>query len=117
MSINTLKINGEVLDGVSVDASLSFNKPQKNVDVIKVPGRNGDLVVDYGTFNNVPITYPVAIREQFPTAFPAIVNDLAKLKGYQRIECSNDPEHFRLGRFVVPETPATGGYNKEGRFD
>lgn len=112
--MNILKINGQALEGIYVDAAISFNKPAKRVSTYSVPGRNGDLVIDEGTFDNVLITYPVFEKDTFPTEFDEIVNKLAALEGYQRIECSNDPQHYRLGRFVVPQNPTAKRLNRDG---
>lgn len=112
--MNILKINGQALEGIYVDAAISFNKPAKRVSTYSVPGRNGDLVIDEGTFDNVLITYPVFEKSTFPTEFDEIVNKLAALEGYQRIECSNDPQHYRLGRFVVPQNPTAKRLNRDG---
>lgn len=112
--MNILKINGQALEGIYVDAAISFNKPAKRVSTYSVPGRNGDLVIDEGTFDNVLITYPVFEKSTFPTKFDEIVNYLASLEGYQKIECSNDPQHYRLGRFVVPQNPTAKRLNRDG---
>jgi len=112
--MNILKINGQALEGIYVDAAISFNKPAKRVSTYSVPGRNGDLVIDEGTFDNVLITYPVFEKSTFPTEFDEIVNYLASLEGYQKIECSNDPQHYRLGRFVVPQNPTAKRLNRDG---
>lgn len=112
--MNVLKINGQALEGIYVDAAISFNKPARNVSTYSIPGRNGDLVVDEGTFDNVLITYPVFEKNTFPTEFDEIVNYLASLEGYQKIECSNDPQHYRLGRFVVPQNPTAKRLNRDG---
>jgi len=116
MGMNTLKINGTTLSGIYVDAAVSFNKPAKRVTRQNIPGRNGALIIDEGTFDNVLISYPVFEKNTFPAEFDAIVNWLASLEGYQRIECSNDPGHFRLGRFVVPEAPTAKRLNKDGYY-
>ena len=114
--MNILKINGTAISGIYVDAAVSFNKPAKRVQSISVPGRNGNLIIDEGAFDNVLISYPVFEKSSFPMEFDSIVNWLASLEGYQRIECSNDPTHFRLGRFVVPQTPTSKRLNRDGYY-
>lgn len=114
--MNTLKINGTTLTGIYVDAAVSYNKPAKRVQTFEVPGRNGNLIIDEGTFDNVMITYPVYEKSTFPAEFDDLVNRLASLEGYQRIECSNDPGHYRLGRFVVPQTPTVKRLNRDGYY-
>lgn len=115
--MNILSIDGTALSGIYVDASLSFNKPEKDVETYRVPGRNGDLVIDYDTWHNVLITFPCYIKGNFDTAFDSLCQTLGALKGYHRIECSNDTTHFRLGRAIVPMTPDATAFNKSGFFD
>lgn len=115
--MNVLTINGTEVPHVFVDTSLSFNKPEKNVNTFKVPGRSGDLVVDYGTFKNVVITYPCFLKRGFASSFTEVVGFLGSLKGYQRIECSNDTTHFRLGVPIIPSTPTVRLLNAQGHFD
>lgn len=119
--INKIRINGEELGGIYVDSSLSFNKPAKNVETFEIPGRSGSLIIDNGTWANVMITYPAFIREQqgltFREIFQRLVRQLAPLTGYQRIETDYEPNHFRLGRVIVPEAPNPVRLNREGFFD
>lgn len=117
MGIKTLTINGTTLQGIYIDTALSYNKPARSVDTYNIPGRNGALVVDNGVFNNVLIVYPAAIKTGFKTAFSALINTLGAMSGYQRIECSDDATHYRLGRVIIPEAPSVMRQNDEGRFD
>lgn len=117
MSMNTLSINGTALSNIYVDSALAFNRPAKDVSTYRIPGRSGDLVIDNGTFQNVLITFPCFMREAFPANFETLVNYLGSLAGYQRIECSNDTTHFRLGVPVIPQTPTVKRVNKDGYFD
>lgn len=116
--MNTLTVNGTALAGIYIDASQSFNKPEKRSETFAIPGRSGDLLIDEQTFANVVIPYPCYERGTFPAAFNSIVNMLSAIKGYMRIQCSNDPTHYRLGRFIVPETPTAKRVgNKDGYFN
>lgn len=119
--INTLKINGEELGGIYVDSSLSFNKPAKTVQTFTVPGRNGSLVIDEGIYENVVITFPAYFKEHqgvtFPVMWRRLINFLASLSGYQRIEWAWDPNHYRLGRVILPQAPNAVRLNKDGFFD
>lgn len=115
--MNTISINGTPLADIYVDTSVAFNKPDRVTRTIAIPGRNGDLIIDGGKFNNVLITYPAYIKSDFPTKWHALINQLAPLSGYQRIECSNDTTHFRLGRVIIPKTPEVVENNQKGFFD
>ena len=116
MGVNILYINEEALEGIYVDASQSYNKPARSASTFNIPGRNGALVLDNGTFDNVLIPYPCYIKNGFNTAFSALVNKLGNMKGYQRIECSDDPTHYREGRVVLPQTPDVHDLNTAGFF-
>lgn len=116
MGVNILYINEEALEGIYVDASQSYNKPARSASTFNIPGRNGALVLDNGTFGNVLIPYPCYIKNGFKTAFSDLVNKLGNLKGYQRIECSDDPTHYREGRVVLPQTPEVHDLNTAGFF-
>lgn len=115
--MHTLKINGSTVPDIYIDTAESFDKPKKNVETVNVPGRNGDLVIDYGTFQNVLIKYPCYIRGSFESKFQALINLLGTLKGYQRLECSNDATHYRLGIPVLPQAPDVRRINEDGFFD
>lgn len=115
MSMNTLSINGATLANVYVDASLSFNRPAKDVETFKIPGRNGALVIDNGVWDNVLITYPCYCDTM--SAYDTIVQTLGALKGYQKIACSNDSTHYRMGVPVVPKTPTVKFINNHFYFD
>lgn len=113
--MNSLKINGTALTGVYVDASLSYNKPVKDVETFRVPGRNGSLIIDNDTWANVVITYPCYSKTV--AAMESIVNELGSLRGYQKIECSNDSTHFRMGVPVIPQAPVIKIVNTMAYFD
>ena len=118
--MNTLTVGNIDLTatyGLYVDSSMSYNKPKKNVETVNVPGRNGNLVVDYGTYQNITITYPCYIKGNFDTKFATMINKLSVLTGYQKITCSNDSGHYREGIFLTENAPTVKRLNKDGYFD
>ena len=118
--MNTLTVGGVDLTatyGVYVDSSMSFDKPKKNIETVSIPGRNGDLVIDYGTFQNIAITYPCFIKENFDTNYNALMKKLALMSGYQQITCSNDSTHYREGVPIIQQSPTVKRINKDGYFD
>ena len=117
MARYTLSVANEVLENVYIDRSLNRNKPSKNVQTIKIPGRNGDLVIDYGTFDNITITYPCFIHGNFDATFTALMNKLASYKGYQKIKCSDDVQHYRMGIPIIQVAPTVKRIGEDGFFD
>ena len=57
--INYINYNGQDSRnfGLLVSAKDSYNQPERDVEYISVPGRNGDLVFDNGRYKNINISY------------------------------------------------------------
>lgn len=113
--MNELSINGTALSGIYVDASLAYNKPVKDIETFRVPGRNGALVVDNGTWDNLIITYPCFTKSE--AAFETVVQALGAMRGYQKIACSNDSAHYRMGVPIVPQNPTVKSFNRHVYFN
>ena len=105
MAKKLLYINDTLVEGVYIDTQLAYNKPARVQEVIDIPGRNGDLIIDDGVFDNVLISYPARIQGHFPTIWRGLINWLGNLSGYNKIACTDDLEHFRQGRVIMPQTP------------
>jgi len=103
--------------GVWISGVGTFDSPERDVEYIQVPGRNGSLIVDNGRFNPVTITYPCFISKGFEHRFGAFKAALMAQAGFQRLQDTYHPDHFRLASFRGPLTPSTGIYNKSGSFD
>lgn len=84
--------------GLLVDGAGSFTGPERDVDTISIPGRSGDLVLDNGRYKNVQISYTVGLPRRAPTQILAIRGWLLSAWGYQRLEDSFHPEHYRQAR-------------------
>ena len=42
--------------GLYVSGSGTFNAPERDVELVEVPGKNGSLVLDNGRFKNITVT-------------------------------------------------------------
>ena len=49
--------------GIVVSAAPAFDKPRKRTTVYNIPGRNGDIITQDGSFDNVVRTYKVWLAE------------------------------------------------------
>lgn len=98
------------------DGSLSFQSGDKEYDFFAVPGRSGDLTVFKNRFSNKTIPIPCFIRENFAANFSELKSFLYSLNGYQRLELSQDPNHFREAVFTGGITPETTPLNWGGKF-
>lgn len=83
-----------------------FEVPERDVDVISIPGRSGELTIDNECYKNIErklIFYTRNIeRLQEFEAF------LSSLKGYVRIETTIESEHFYLARISGYEIGGIG---------
>ena len=87
---------------------INFPTPEKDVVTFEVPGRSGDLVVDYGSYKNVELTVEIAIDgaavdSDFITLYDALRAAIMAQNGYQRLEDSLYPNEYRVARAVKCE--------------
>lgn len=88
--------------GIYVSGSGTFNAPERDVERIEIPGRNGELVIDSGRFKNESVSYPAFIRTAFRSSADAAREWLLSYPGYRRLEDSYNPEYFRVASFTGP---------------
>ena len=117
MAKNLLYINDTLVEGIYIDTQLAYNKPARIQETISIPGRNGDLIIDDGVFKNVLIVYPARVQGGFSPIWSDLINWLGNLPGYNKIACTDDLEHFRQGRVILPQTPNLSNINDIGTFD
>ena len=93
--------------GIIVESPPNYEIPERDYELIHVPGRNGDLVIDKGTYKNVTRTYKIAVGalgNRFPFKAQGIAEWLCSHSGYVRLEDSYDPAHYRMAIFKGPAT-------------
>lgn len=86
-----------------IQSEPTYTFPAKDVTVEHIPGRNGDLVIDNKSWQNVERVYSLASVFRPGTNFienaEKIIKFLTDKKGYQRLEDSYDPNVFRMAQF------------------
>lgn len=70
--------------------------PERDVEEIEVPGRNGNLIIDKKRFRNVNIVYTCALPEEFRSRFDELKNFLLSVRGYAKLQDSEDSDHYRM---------------------
>ena len=118
--MSTLTFNGTDLAdfGVHISGEGTYNAPSRSVEEQIVPGRNGTLIIDSGRWENIIVTYPAYITEDFASNMAALRDFLLSVRGYARLEDTYHPTEFRLANFSDGITVETSGrYNAQGRFD
>lgn len=106
--------------GIYITGSAVFNAPERDVEFVSVPGRNGDVVIDNGKFNNITISYPAGVfgdsPEQFAEKISAFRNALLSQRGYQRLSDTYHPDEYRMGVFVASIEVEPTAKNRAGEF-
>lgn len=86
--------------GVYITGEGVFNAPERNVEMVEIPGRNGAFALDKGNFNNIEVTYPAGIFADTESDFAQAVSDLRNFlcsrAGYVRLEDEYNPNEYRM---------------------
>lgn len=88
--------------GIVVSEAPSFDKPTKRSNVFNVQGRNGSIIFQDGSFDDVTRSYKVWIAEEnndLADKVNAVSGWLYSKSGYQRLEDSFEPDVFRLAYY------------------
>lgn len=118
--MSSLVFNGQDLRefGLYISGEGTYNAPTRAVEEEIVPGRNGTLIIDGGRFENIEVTYPAFIADDFAENIASLRNFLLSTQGYARLSDSYHPDEFRLASFSDGITVKTSGrYNVQGQFD
>ena len=103
--------------GVWISGEATFNAPERDVEVIEVPGRNGTLSIDNGRWKNVTIKYPCYMSGDFKEGFDAFKNAVLSQYGYQTLTDTYHPYGYRKARITKGIQPKPGPYNRSAQFD
>lgn len=115
------------LDGVSsadfntwLASSTMFDAPERDVEAIEIPGRNGNIIYDNGRFRNFEASVYCYIPKGMQTYVNALRNWLLSKASYCRYEDTIHPDEYRTARytgaFELEESDRVGASIKLG-FD
>jgi phage-related protein len=106
--------------GIFISGEGVFNAPQRAVEVVTVPGRNGAVVIDQGRYENISVEYPAGVfgddQTEFRTKLSQFRNALKAQLGYQRLTDTYHPDEYRMGVFVDAIEVDPVRYNTAGEF-
>lgn len=110
--------------GVYITGSGVYNAPERDVEMVEIPGRNGAYILDKGRFRNVTLTYPAGMfgdcEDDFAEGIRNLRNALASRKGYCRLVDEYHPNEYRMAVYrggLDVEPAAINGENKAGQFE
>ncbi|MBR2765543.1 MAG: hypothetical protein IKE03_06140 [Blautia sp.] len=104
--------------GIYISGEGTYNAPERSVREEVIPGRNGTLVIDNGRFENIVVSYPAFILDDFAANIKAARNYLSSRRGYVRIRDTYHPGEYRLGVYAAGlEIDTSGHGNIHGKFN
>ena len=86
--------------GIYITGDAVYNAPERDVEMISIPGRNGTFAMDRGRFENIEVTYPAGVFASTETDFAQAISDfrnfLCSRKGYVRLSDGYNPNEYRM---------------------
>lgn len=90
--------------GVYITGVDIYGAPERDTELVTIPGRNGDYNLDRGRWKNTKITYECAMgadtEADFLTGIDAFRNMLASRIGYKRLEDEINTGEYRQAVFA-----------------
>jgi phage-related protein len=88
--------------GIVVEEPPAYNFPKKDYEVTHIPGRDGDIIIDNGSYQNVKREYKIAMGDEeldFMSQVPSISQWLHSASGYAKLSDTYDPDHYRMAAY------------------
>lgn len=87
--------------GLLVSAVNPYDAPSRKVEKVEIPYRNGDLLIDTGTYNNVLVSYDVSIMDNTKAKADAVRNWLLSSTGYHELSDTINADTYRVGCYYT----------------
>ena len=98
------------------DGAQVYRRPAKQIQKLEVPGRSGDLIVNYDRLENVIIPFNCFIKENYRENFHALMDYLNNLEGYVELRTTEEPNCYREVLFHAAVEPTMTPFNQAGQF-
>lgn len=106
--------------GIYITGEAVFNAPERVVNMVEVPGRNGAIAIDDGRFTNIAVTYPAGCfadnMADYAEKIAAFRNILASRYTYKRLTDTYNPDEFRMGLYKSGLDVNSVRFNSAGEF-
>lgn len=107
--------------GMYVTQKTVWDAPKRVVSMIQVAGRNGDLTIDEGKYENARVRYTLKCnaetKDEFAEKVKLFRNELCSRTGYKRLADTYNQGEYRMGVFIT-EFSVNGQFNNTaGVFD
>ena len=106
--------------GVYITGEAVYNAPERDVEMIPIPGRNGTFAMDKGRFENITVSYPASIAASTEADYRQALSDfrnfLCSKKGYVRLSDDYNPDEYRMAVYKSG-LEVTTAQLRAGEFD
>ena len=107
--------------GIYITGAAVYNAPERDVELVNVPGRNGAIILDNGHWNNIEITYPAGSfapdQATFAANFAAFRNAIVSQVGYQRLTDGYNAGEYRIAAYLSGLEVDPAGIGQAGQFE
>lgn len=101
--------------GLIVNDVKIYGSPARNIEKVSVPYRNGDLLLDYGTYSNYITSFEVSLYQRTEEMIPLIAEWLLSIGTYTRLEDDWHPDEFRSAIFTGDIEWVMSSFSRYGR--
>lgn len=88
---------------IEVEHPPGYGIPERDYESVHVPGRNGDVIMYNGSYQNIKREYEISVgshEKYMPELAVGISEWLLSSNSYARLEDSYEPEHYRLAIYL-----------------
>ena len=107
--------------GVYITGEASYNAPERDAEMIAIPGRNGALYKDNGRFENIEVKYHCGSFAESQTDFADNISDfrnrLLAYNGYYYLYDDYNTDEFRMAVYKSGLEVTPAAYSQAGEFD
>lgn len=104
--------------GLEVETPPNYRTPKRSYEKIHVPGRNGDLLIDSGSWENTTRSYEISLAARYSREYYKVMNSLSEwlysTNTYARLEDSYEPDYYRMAVYLN-EIDISNIFNKAGK--
>lgn len=102
---NSLEFDGiNSLDyGFYISGDPVYNAPERAMEMVSIPGRNGALALDYGRYENIQVSYPVGVfavdQAELADKLRRFRNELVSRFRYCKLTDTYHPDEYRIALY------------------
>ena len=89
--------------GIFITGEAVYNAPERSIELVTIPGKNGALALDEGRFENIQVTYPAGAfgttQAEFRERIDTFRNILASRYNYVSLVDTYHPDEYRLALY------------------